>query len=144
MQLRPQERFEEIDYMFVEPKFYPIVPLLEPKLLPSPWYIFTPPRSCSSLQQSTHAAPGCINPHNTCPALSSFASGTRCGLLLLNGQSIRSIPMTILSPEFTTLSRTSENPDAVLHDRHCVKLQARGHVLLSFSAYLSRSPSNID
>ena len=126
--------------MFVEPKFYPIVPLLEPKLPPSSWYISTPPRSCSSLQQATHAAPGCINPHNTCPAFSSFASGTRCGPLLCNGQSIRPIPMTILSPEFTTLSRASESPDPVLHDRHCAKLQTRGHVLLSFSAYLSYSP----
>ena len=35
------------------------------------------------------------------PALSSFASGSRCGILLRDGQIIRPIPLSILSPRFT-------------------------------------------
>ena len=37
------------------------------------------------------------------PALSSFASGSRCGILLRDGQIIRPIPLSILSPRFTPM-----------------------------------------
>lgn len=49
--------------------------------------------------------PGCKALQNPSPALSSFASGSRCGLLLRDGQITRPFTLSILFPGFTLTIR---------------------------------------
>jgi len=60
------------------------------------------------------------------PALSLFASGPRCGLLLRDGQIIRPIPLSILSPGFTRGPSWPDAPTAAGPVR-CLECQPPRH-----------------